>query len=56
MSTRTPSDAEFYGYLIVILCVAFVAVSTLLLAHVENGEPVEIGTAIAFERPTCEES
>jgi Flp pilus assembly pilin Flp len=56
MSTRNQSDAAFYGFLIVILCVALVAVSTLLLGHVKNGEPVEIGTAIAFERPTCEEA
>jgi hypothetical protein len=56
MSVRNPSDAAFYGFLIVILCVALIAISTLLYVHIQLGEPVEIGSAIAFERPTCEEA
>jgi hypothetical protein len=56
MSTRNPSDAGFYGSLIVILCVALISISTLLYGRIQLGEPVEIGSAIAFERPTCEEA
>jgi hypothetical protein len=56
MSTRNPSDAAFYGPLIVILCVALVAVSTLLYVHIQLGDPVEIGTAVSIERPVCSEA
>jgi hypothetical protein len=56
MSTRTPSDAVFYTALVVMLGAAFVVIPILLLGYITTGEPVEIGTAVSIERPTCEET
>jgi hypothetical protein len=56
MSTRNPSDAAFYGFLIVILCVALIAISTLLYVHIMAEEPVEIGTAVSIDLPVCSEA
>jgi hypothetical protein len=55
MSTRNPSDARPRRLMLIII-VQSAALIALPTIRIMAEEPVEIGTAVSIERPTCEEA